>query len=230
MLVLYEGPPGGWDKARFPEYNDGRRGWAYQSALLAGAEPSVVGFGRHGLTIHGNGGVPPAFWSLPYIYAGAPADTTRPPDAVVVNLGTNDRNAPVEMFGALYRAYLEAIRKLYPSARILCDIARHVLSGELLVEIGRGQQRENELLPSGPRARPCRPAISCRNRCRRKSRARSRRSCAPDVGRRPRSRKRRGRRTARPEHDHDGGDRLKRHARTERQNVGAAPVTDHADE
>jgi lysophospholipase L1-like esterase len=91
-----------------------------QSALLADAEPRTVGFGRLGLSINANGGVPPALHSFPWIYAGAPVDGPAP-DIVVVNLGTNDgTRVSGEVFGSLYRAYLEAIRKAYPGAWILC--------------------------------------------------------------------------------------------------------------
>ncbi len=74
-----------------------------------------------GLGINANGGVPPALHSFPFVYSGAPIDNTRLPDAVVINMGTNDgQRVSGEVFGALYRAYLETIRKTYPLAQILC--------------------------------------------------------------------------------------------------------------
>ncbi len=121
VLVLNSGPPENWKRERWPDYSDGRRCWAYQSAILVGAEPRTVGFGRLGLTIHGNGGVPPALYSFPYIYDGIPIDESRQPDAVVINLGTNDWNPAVhEVFPNLYKVYLLSIRQHYSNASILC--------------------------------------------------------------------------------------------------------------
>ena len=121
VLVLGTPDRGTWTRDNWPKYSDGRRCWAYQSALLAGAEPRTVGFGRHGLSINANGGVPPGIESFPYIYEGAPIDQTREPDAVVINMGTNDGGrASSELFAALYKAYVEKIRKTYPAAWILC--------------------------------------------------------------------------------------------------------------
>ena len=120
VLVLNTGPRESWKRENWPRYSDGRRTWAYQSALLAGAEPRTVGFGRLGVTIQANGGVPPAMYSVDSVYAGAPLDRTRRPDTVVINLGSNDRRASPEHFGAAYRAYLDAVRRTYPEALLLC--------------------------------------------------------------------------------------------------------------
>jgi len=121
VLVLNTGSRETWTREGWPQFSDGRRSWAYQSALLAGVEPRTVGFGRLGLSINANGGVPPALHSFPFVYSGAPIDKTRLPDAVVINMGTNDgQRVSGEVFGPLYRAYLETIRKTYPLAQILC--------------------------------------------------------------------------------------------------------------
>jgi len=121
ILVLNTGPRENWTREKWPEFSDGRRSWAYQSALLAGVEPRVVGFGRLGLSINANGGVPPALHSFPFVYSGAPIDKGRLPDAVVINMGTNDgQRVSGEVFAPLYKAYLETIRQTYPSAQIFC--------------------------------------------------------------------------------------------------------------
>jgi lysophospholipase L1-like esterase len=88
--------------------------------LSVGAEPRVVGFGRLGLTINGNGGVPPAIYSFPFIYADAPIDALPRPDVVVINMGANDDRASQDVFLPLYRQYLRVVRGAYPDARILC--------------------------------------------------------------------------------------------------------------
>jgi lysophospholipase L1-like esterase len=120
VLVLVDDKSATRPRDRWPQFSDGRRTWAYQSALMIGAEPRTVGFGRLGLTIQANGGVPPGMYSFPYIYDGIPIDKSRIPDAVVVNMGTNDGRASDEVFGPLYKAYTETIRKQYPSAMIFC--------------------------------------------------------------------------------------------------------------
>ena len=121
VLVLNTGPRETWTREKWPEFSDGRRSWSYQSALLAGAEPRMVGFGRLGLSINANGGVPPALHSFLFVYSGAPVDKTRLPDAVVINMGTNDgQRVSGDVFGPLYNAYLDMIRKTYPLAQILC--------------------------------------------------------------------------------------------------------------
>ncbi len=120
VLVLTDGAGGRLQREKWPQFSDGRRTWAYQSALLAGAEPRIVGFGRLGLTINANGGVPPGIYSFPFIYNSVPIDRSRQPDAVVVNLGTNDRRASDEVFAPVYKAYIETIRKEYAKAKIFC--------------------------------------------------------------------------------------------------------------
>ncbi len=120
VLVLNTGSQESWKRERWPQYSDGRRTWAWQSALMLGAEPRTVGFGRLGLTVNANGGVPPAITSFASVFDGVPIDDLRPADAVVVNMGTNDGKAGPEVFGPLYRVYIETIRKQYPKARIFC--------------------------------------------------------------------------------------------------------------
>ncbi|MGD0781381.1 MAG: GDSL-type esterase/lipase family protein [Candidatus Aminicenantales bacterium] len=120
VLVSASGDPELWTRENWPQYGDGRCTWAYQSALRVGAEPRLAGFGRLGLTISGNGGVPPAIHSFPFIYAGAPIDALPRPDVVVINMGTNDAGAPYDVFLPLYRQYLRVVRGAYPGARILC--------------------------------------------------------------------------------------------------------------
>ncbi len=120
ILVLVPTGNGPLARERWPQYSDGRRTWAYQSAVMLGAEPRIAGFGRLGLSINGYGGVPPGSYSFPLVYAGAPVDKERLPDAVVVNMGTNDRGVNDDVFAPLYRHYIETIRRTYPAAAIFC--------------------------------------------------------------------------------------------------------------
>ena len=76
------------------------------------------GFGRLGLLVTGNGEVPIAIQSLGYCFQGARWKTK--PNLVVINLGTNDASQPDSKFQPAYVAYLQAVRKLYPHAMIIC--------------------------------------------------------------------------------------------------------------
>jgi lysophospholipase L1-like esterase len=141
VLVLNTGPRETWSREKWPEFSDGRRSWSYQSALLAGAEPRMVGFGRLGLSINANGGVPPALHSFPFVYSGAPVDKTRLPDAVVINMGTNDgQRVSGNVFGPLYKAYLDMIRKTYPLAQIFCLRPFNGAHSAAIEGVVRGQQ------------------------------------------------------------------------------------------
>ena len=86
VLVHKPAPEEKGGREGWPRFSDGRQTWAYQSALLVGAEPRIVGFGRQGLTINANGGVPPAIQSFPFIYEGILIDGLPQPDVVVINM------------------------------------------------------------------------------------------------------------------------------------------------
>jgi lysophospholipase L1-like esterase len=96
---------------------DGRIAHACQTAMSLGAEWRQVGFGRQGVTIVGNGGVPKAGDSFDWIYAGVPRDAWQP-DVVVINQGTNDQGASSDVFRPAYASYLALVRKGYPLAWI----------------------------------------------------------------------------------------------------------------
>jgi lysophospholipase L1-like esterase len=96
---------------------DGPRGYAALTALALNAEWRQVGFGRQGLTIVGNGGVPKAQDAFNWFYAGVPRDDWQP-DLVVINQGTNDRGAGGETFAPLYLSFLGLVRTAYPLAKI----------------------------------------------------------------------------------------------------------------
>jgi lysophospholipase L1-like esterase len=97
---------------------DGLLAWPARTAMKLNAQWRQVGFGRLGITIPGNGGVPVAPDSFDWFYAGCPRDDGQP-DVVVINQGTNDRNATSDHFRPGYARYLEVIRKAYPRAKIL---------------------------------------------------------------------------------------------------------------
>jgi len=96
---------------------DGRIAYPCQTALALDVEWRQVGFGRQGVTIVGNGGVPKAADAFDWIYAGAPRDAWQA-DMVVINQGTNDAGAASNVFRPAYAAYLAVVRKGYPLAWI----------------------------------------------------------------------------------------------------------------
>jgi lysophospholipase L1-like esterase len=97
--------------------SDGRLAFSSQTAQLLGAEWRQVGFGRQGLLIVGNGGVPVANGSFNFIYANVPRDRWQP-DMVVINEGTNDGSANPVAFRTAFTAYVTTIRAAYPNAKI----------------------------------------------------------------------------------------------------------------
>jgi lysophospholipase L1-like esterase len=107
------------ERPQFPHLTDGRRAYAYQTAERLNAQPRVVGFGRLGITVPGNGGVPVAIDSFLFVYDSVLKDRWSP-TAVVINLGTNDGKATAEEFGPKYLEYLQLVRESYGRARIFC--------------------------------------------------------------------------------------------------------------
>ena len=105
-------------KTTWPWRADGRISYAAQTAMKLGAQWRQVGFGRLGVTIPGNGGVPVSAESFNWFYEGCPRDAWQP-DIVVVNQGTNDGSKSIEVFRSAYAQYLSVIRRGYPNAVIL---------------------------------------------------------------------------------------------------------------
>ncbi len=101
------------------EIADAKATWAFQTALALGAEPRLIGFGRQGITIDGNGGVPPAPLAYPFVYDGVPA-VERPADIVAINHGGNDSRAPNIEHG--YLNLIRLARKRNPGAAIFCIV------------------------------------------------------------------------------------------------------------
>jgi hypothetical protein len=96
---------------------DGPRAYAALTALAMNAEWRQVGFGRQGLTIGGNGGVPKAQDAFNWFFSGVSRDDWQP-DFVVINQGTNDRGAGGATFAPLYLSFLSLVRTAYPLAKI----------------------------------------------------------------------------------------------------------------
>ncbi|WP_212908590.1 GDSL-type esterase/lipase family protein [Streptomyces sp. TS71-3] len=98
--------------------DDGTKDFAYLTGRAFHARTSQVGFGRQGILVPGNGGVPTAGQSFGWNFQDSPADPRFGPDAVVVNQGTNDGVLGKEPFLPGYLSYLKQIRAAYPHAWI----------------------------------------------------------------------------------------------------------------
>jgi GDSL-like Lipase/Acylhydrolase family/Carbohydrate esterase 2 N-terminal len=100
-----------------PWHTDGHLAYPCQTALALGAEWRQVGFGHQGILQAGHGNVPVAADSFNWVYATVPRDAWVA-DMVVVNQGTNDRDASPATFQPAFARYLSVIRAGYPHAKI----------------------------------------------------------------------------------------------------------------
>ncbi len=100
-----------------PWHTDGHLAYPCQTALALGAEWRQVGFGHQGILQAGHGNVPVAADSFNWVYATVPRDAWVA-DMVVLNQGTNDRDASPATFQPEFARYLGIIRAGYPHAKI----------------------------------------------------------------------------------------------------------------
>lgn len=93
-----------------------RLSWCTVVGELIGAEVGVVGFGRQGLGIVGNGSVPVLGTTWNLVANGLSRDFTTVPDFVAINIGTNDqRNGiTVAAFKTAYTSFLNALIAQFP--------------------------------------------------------------------------------------------------------------------
>jgi lysophospholipase L1-like esterase len=99
-----------------PWHTDGHLAYPCQTALALGAEWRQVGFGHQGVLQAGHGNVPVAADSFNWVYATVPRDGWVA-DMVVLNQGTNDRDASSAAFQPEFARYLGIIRSGYPHAK-----------------------------------------------------------------------------------------------------------------
>jgi lysophospholipase L1-like esterase len=98
--------------------NDAVYSYPTQTGMMLKADYRQVGFGYQGLLKTGDGGVPAANDSFPWIYKDVPRDAWQP-DMVVINQGTNDGSKPAATFRAAYTTFLTTIRSAYPNAKLV---------------------------------------------------------------------------------------------------------------
>jgi hypothetical protein len=100
-----------------PQHTNGRLAYPCLTAQALGAEWRQVGFGHQGVLQAGHGNVPKAAESFNWVYATVPRDSWVA-DMVVLNQGTNDRDASPAAFSPELAKYLGIIRAGYPQAQI----------------------------------------------------------------------------------------------------------------
>jgi len=100
-----------------PQHTNGRLAYPCLTANALGAEWRQVGFGHQGVLQAGHGNVPKAADSFDWVYATVPRDDWVA-DVVVLNQGTNDRDASPTAFNLEFARYLGIIRTGYPQALI----------------------------------------------------------------------------------------------------------------
>jgi lysophospholipase L1-like esterase len=98
--------------------SDGLATYAWLAGEALGTTHAQIAFGGQGVIRSGSGGVPPAGLSFPWNFSGSPADFSRIPDFIVVNLGSNDQPYISNEFIEAYVAYLREIREHCPQTRI----------------------------------------------------------------------------------------------------------------
>jgi hypothetical protein len=99
--------------------SDALQSWAYQINHALGAEVGVVGYGRLGISIGANGGVPKFGSSWNYHASGIVRNFDTAPNFIVINLGTNDKNnsVPDATFKADYISVLNAMLTALPGTQ-----------------------------------------------------------------------------------------------------------------
>lgn len=107
------------DENNRPWQDDVTATYAWITATNLGFEPIIMGYGATGTTRSGCGGVVSAPEAYPYCFSGAPISYPHP-DYVLINHGTNDREATVEKFTQCYRALLDEVYKAHPNTQVIC--------------------------------------------------------------------------------------------------------------
>ena len=109
--------------------------YAWLTAETLNLRPIFMGYGAVGATKTGQGKVPAAPDAYPYNFDGSPI-TRKEPDYILINHGTNDGGADPAAFTEGYRALLDTVRQLNPTAKLIslspfCG-AHHEVLGEFI--------------------------------------------------------------------------------------------------
>jgi lysophospholipase L1-like esterase len=101
--------------------NDASVGWAYRLAAELGAEVGVIGFGRQGMTITGNGNVAAMSSAYALMWAGQARSFSVAPDLIICNQGTNDlgQGTSSATFQTAYVAWLNVMLAATPTTTLI---------------------------------------------------------------------------------------------------------------
>lgn len=99
-------------------WDDSTAGYAWRTAKALNFRPIIMGYGCLGTTKGGAGGIPPVAESYKYYSDGYTMDSHQA-DYIVINHGTNDRNADKEIFKERYFEFLCIVRERNPLSKII---------------------------------------------------------------------------------------------------------------
>lgn len=121
--------------------NDATATWAFRTAEALGIRPSIMGYGAVGITKGGHGGVPRAIEAYPYVFDKIPAEPSGA-DIIVINYGANDQRKTAEEYVSGYEEFLDLVRKINPTAKI---VALSAFCGAHSAELGEMIKIYNEV-------------------------------------------------------------------------------------
>jgi len=94
--------------------SDALASYAWLAGEALGTTHAQIAFAGQGVISSDSREVPPAMLSFAWNFTGSPADFSRAPDFLVINLGSNDESASSNEFVQAYIALLQEIRKHCP--------------------------------------------------------------------------------------------------------------------
>ena len=106
------------DKRNMVFQNDSTATYAYLTAQALGMKPYIMGYGAVGITKGGGGGVPKVAEAYPYCFSGWKR-TPSGAKMIVINHGANDLRASAKDYIEGYVAFLDQVREINPTAKIV---------------------------------------------------------------------------------------------------------------
>jgi hypothetical protein len=104
--------------ANDPDQNDVMQEWSWHLGKALGGEFGIVGFGSQGFTVGGSGNVPVFGTAYTSIMAGVTRAFSPAPNAVIINMGSNDGSSPGSV-QADCEAVVEGLLAASPTSKIV---------------------------------------------------------------------------------------------------------------